>query len=361
MPTLATHPSFTALLVSACVSLAACSPAQNDKALNDDLASSKSEPVQGPLDGVQQNLIGEVLENRIASNLPDLPAANVQCASDALNALVDAPDAIFASLARQPGSDSAIAMQSASNPLIGTMERFTVNLQNLLVALANQTECGSVSSTSGMDSLQNTPFSAADSALQDMASSLTGFRASAGANGTTDDGDPNLTALTSLLRPQLLLVSTALNMLPDMYKEAPVVGGLLLTLRDATFDLSQMMDPVGDYDPLGTNEATALLLYNLLSNIFLEVLPADQFDAQSGGNYSETMQGLIQTLVGTVGQVTLIVLAPTFETGLNGAASPILDPVEQLITDVLASAGLAGDPNSGNPLTAFLHRLFGGV
>lgn len=361
MATLTTHTALTATLTAACLSLAACSSGQTDTALNDNPTSSKSEPVQGPLDVVQQNLISEVLENRIASNLPDLQAANVLCASDALNALVDAPDAIFASLAQQPDADSAIAMQSAGNPLIGTMERFAINLQSLLVALANQTGCDSAPTTRDMNSLQNTPFSDAGSALQDMASSLSSFRANAGASGTTDDGDPNLTALTSLLRPQLLLVSTALNMLPDMYKDAPVVGGLLITLRDATFDLSLMMDPVGDYDPLGTNQGTTLLLYDLLSNIFLEVLPAEQFDAQSGGSYSETMQGFVETLVGTVGQVTLVVLAPAFDTGLDGAASPVLDPVEQLITDVLVSAGLAGDPNSGNPLTAFLHRLFGGA
>lgn len=338
----------SAFLLSACGSNSSPSNSVND---------GKSNVVEGPLDVLQDQVVTGVVGLQVGAALPQPLGPTVECAADAVNSLIDAPDALLAALANAAGGDPAAAFQGATDQIVGSLQRFAADLQSTLMALTGSTTCSTVAGggSSGEpmagNPLAGTPLEPIGAALETIVVTLSG-------SGTGED--PNLTSLTDLLAPQLLLLSSAFNIVPDQIKETPVFGGLLLTLRDATGDLAIALPAIGNYDAATTNYRLQLLLDNLLSHVLLDVLPVRMIDAQTGGDFAGQIENGVDQLVAALGVGTGQLITPLFDQLLNGAASPILNPIENLLDQLLGRVVLGGvDPATGNPLTALLAGIVG--
>jgi len=344
----------TAIGLSACSS--GSSPSSSDAVSVG--SNGKSQEVSGPLDIVQEQVVSGIVGDQLGGALPEPLGPTVQCAADAINSLVDGPDALLAAMTELGGGDPAAAMNDAADQFVGSLQRFAADLQSTLMALANSGECSTVAGGTATgdplsgNPLAGTPLAPIGAALEPLVSSLGGLSAG-------NDSDPNLTTITDVIAPQLLMLSSAFSMVPDEAREAPVLGGLLLTLQDATGDLAFALPAIGDYDASGTNAGVTVLLDNVLSNVLLEVVPVRMIDEQTGQDLEGRLQPAINTLVSALGTGTSTLITPAFEDLLDGAASPVLDPVEALIGQLLGNIGIAGDPATGNPLTALLGGIVG--
>ncbi len=321
-------------------------------------SNGKSEEIAGPLDIVQEQVVSGIVGDQLGGALPEPLGPTVQCAADAINSLVDGPDAVLVALTELNGGDPAAVMNAASEQFVGSLQRFAADLQSTLTALAGSGECSTVAGGSSTGNplsgnpLSGTPLEPVGAALETLVSSLGGL---SGDNGT----DPNLTTITNIIAPQLLMLSSAFNMVPDEARQAPVLGGLLTTLQDATGDLAFALPAIGNYDAAGTNAGITVLLDHLLSNVLLDVVPVHMIDEQTGQDLAGTLQPAINTLVSALGTGSSLLITPVFEDLLDGAASPVLDPVEALIAQLLGNVGIAGSPATGNPLTALLSGIVG--
>ncbi len=351
-----------AAMCGATLGLAACGGGDSSPSSSSSLLTGpdgKSEEIPGPLDVVQEQVVTGLIGNQIGGVLPAPLGPTVQCAADAINSLVDGPDAVLVALTNLNGGDPAAAMSQAATQLVGSLQRFAAELQSTLMALANSGECSTVAGGTSNGNplagnpLAGTPLEPIGAALEPLISALGGF------SGGGSDTDPNLTSVTDIVAPQLLMLSSAFNMVPDQAKNAPVLGGLLQTLQDATGDLAFALPAIGNYDAASTNAGITVLLDNVLSNVLLEVLPVRMIDEQTGQDFEGRIQPAINTLVSALGTGSSLLITPAFEQLLDGAASPVLDPVENLLDQILGNVGLVGADPTGNPLTALLGGIAG--
>jgi hypothetical protein len=173
------------------------------------------------------------------------------------------------------------------------------------------------------------------------------------------NGDPNLTSVTDLVAPALSELSVVLGNVPEQVEAAPVLGGLFLTLETATADLATALPAIGDYNAIESNAEIKTLLNNLLGNVLLEVIPVRAIDEQTGQNFAEQIELGITTLTDALGNVTGPIVTPLFDEVLNGAASPLLDPVESLLGQLLGIVTVPTGVASGNPLLGLLSPVIG--
>lgn len=357
MNTIFTKNLTIAALVGASMGLAGCSGGTS--ILSGDTDDAKTTPVEGPLDVLQDQVVTGLVGTQIGGALPEPLGPTVQCAADAINSLVDAPDALLAALTNAAGGDPATALNGAADQFAGSLERFVADLQSTLIALTGGETCGTVAAGDSNGTprsgnpLEGTPLATVGSALEDIASTLGGF------SGSSED--PNLTTLTELLEPQLMVLSRAFDMLPAPVNEAPIVGGVLATLRDATGDLAAMLPAIGDYQGREVNDGLETLLNNLLSNVLLRVIPVEAIDEQTGQNVSGQIQTAINMAINTLGSVTnSVLITPAFDEFLDGSASPLLNPIENLLATIIGALPLPGTATaSGTPLTGLLGGVAG--
>lgn len=349
----------TTLLLGACGSSSGSSPSNALDGGSNPGGDGKSQVVNGPLDPVQDMVVSNVIGDTLGGSLPEPLGPTVQCAADALNSLVDGPDALLLALTSAGGGDPAAALQGAGEQLVGSLTRFAAELQSTLMALAGGSSCNTVATGSadgsplGGNPLAGTPLEPLGAALEQLVAALGGFQGPGG-------DDPNLTSVTNAVTPLLAQLSSAFDMIPPEARQAPVVGGLFTTLQTATADLSQTLPFVGAYNPVGTNMGVEMLLNNLLSNVLLQVVPVAMIDEQTGQDFSGQIQAGIDTLTASLGSVSGQLITPLFNEVLNGAASPVLDPIEQLLQQLLGNLPLPGQSAaSGNPLSGLLGGVAG--
>lgn len=302
--------------------------------------------VEGPLDPVQIQL-SEIVGNQVGSALPDPLGGTVMCADEAVEALVDAPDALLAAFAALPGgADPATAFNGAAADMTATMQVFAAKLQSALMLLAGQgTTCDT--STAGGNPFAGTPLEPIGAPLAALISGLNGV--GDGGNG----GDPNLTVVVATITPLLDQLEAGFTMVPAELQGAPIVGGVLATVQDAIGDLSSLLTAAGGYDPVATQAAIENLLDNVLGNVLLGVIPVGEIDAATGQDFATQIQDGINTLTAEFGAGLGMLITPAFNDGLNGALSPILDPVEGLLSQLIAAT------DTGNPLDGLLGGLAG--
>ena len=354
----------TALLGSAFI-IAGCNSGSSDVAAADapsrDTAVSDSK-VAGPLDPLQA-IVADVVGAGVGGALPDPLGPSVMCASDSINALVDVPDLLLLSLQSLPdGEDPAAALQDISGELVGSLQDFATQLQGTLMSLAGGGNCGTAASSGafalgGANPLAGTPLEPVGAALQDLSAGLSLLD-----TGITDGDDPNLTSVTDTVTPLLAQLSAAFAMVPPEVSDAPVIGGVVQTLESAVGDLAFTLPFVGNYQPFATQFGLELLIDNLLSNVLLETLPVDEIDAATGQNFRGQIEGAITQVRGALGLTVGTLITPAFNDLLNGAAAPILDPVEGLLAQLLGGGQPIGDgglPVGGNPLQGLLGSVAG--
>ncbi|MGJ8668619.1 MAG: hypothetical protein ACSHXK_03930 [Oceanococcus sp.] len=318
-------------------------------------ASARSKQFSGPLDPLQDAVVSDIVGGQLASNLPAPLDTGVSCLADAVNSLVDGPDALLAALTDLPnGADPAAAFQAAAGDLTGSLQRFADELQAALAALSGQQDAcstvagnGSAPNTAGANPLAGTPLETLGDALAQLAG---GADMLSGSNE-----DPELTAVTNLLSTLVGNVLAGFSLIPGEVQQAPVVGALLGTIQTTLVDLRNTLPSVGIYDAVNTQAGIEGLLNNLLDNVLTGVIPVAQIDAATGQNFSEQIQGGIDQLTAQLGSGLGQLITPAFNDGLNGALEPILDPAEGLLAQLLNGDSI----NGSNPLTGLLSGIAG--
>jgi hypothetical protein len=284
--------------------------------------------VAGPLDPVQDEVVIGIIGIEIASQLPDPLDVTVACAASALNYLVDGPDAILAAASGLSDTqDPFAAFNSAQAQLQTSLELFAAQLQASLLSLADRGACDPASAPAAAsvgNPFIGTPLEAVGVQLLALSAAL-----------SDSESDPNLTSVTSTLAPILAQLSAALAALPADLQNAPAIGGMINTLAIATADVSNLLPHVGNYDGANTAAEAANLVNNLLSNVMLGVLPVSDIDAASGQNFAGEIQNGINALSAQLGTSVGMVVTPLFVQGLDGALSPLLNPVEGLLAVIL--------------------------
>ncbi len=300
--------------------------------------------VEGPLDPVQDEVIDGVVVGELGSQLPAPLDGVVSCVALSLNYLIDAPDAILAGAeGLASGADPYDAFNSSAADVQASLERFAGSLQASLTDLVNRGECSADQDTTAQagNPLSGTPLASVGTALQGLISSF----------ATENGADPNLTSVTTVVAPALAALAVELgNSIPAEISNAPVLGGLVSTIETAATDIADLLTSFGAYDAAGTTADAQMLLNNLLTGLLINTLPVGEIDPA----VEAQLQAGIVTLTSTLGSGLGQVVTPLFNEGLNGVASPLLDPVEGLLAAILAEgnpldgvlAGFAGDNNN---------------
>lgn len=291
--------------------------------------------VEGPLDPVQDEVVDGVVVGQLGSQLPAPLDGLVGCVALSLNYLIDAPDAVLLGAeGLASGADPYDAFNASAVEVQNSLELFAGSLQASLTDLVNRGECSPDSDTTAQagNPLSGTPLEDVGAALEGLISSF-----------ATDNGaDPNLTSVTNIVAPALAALAVELgNSIPAEVSNAPVLGGLVSTIETAAGDIADLLTSVGDYDAAGTTADAQMLLNNLLTGLLINTLPVGEIDP---GAEAQLQAGIV-TLTSTLGAGLGQVVTPLFNEGLDGVASPLLDPVEGLLAGILAQ---------GNPLDGVL-------
>ncbi len=347
----------TSVVLSASL-LAACGGGSSDapgSSFNEAAVEARSNQINGPLDPVQNSVVSDVIGGQLAANLPAPVGPGVSCLADALNSLVDGPDAVLAALQGLPsGADPAQALQSAAGHLTGSLQRFADELQAALAALSGQqANCTTVAAgaraadTSGNNPLSGTPLAALGDALAGLAGGVDG------AAGNAED--PDLRAVAAALQSLLGNVEAGFSLIPAEVRTAPVVGSLLETIETTIVELRTTLPAIGAYDAPQTQAGLESLLNNLLDGVLTGVIPVEQIDQATGQNFSGQIRAGIDQATVLLGNGLGQLITPAFNQGLNGALEPVLDPVEGLLAQLLNGDSI----NGGNPLTGLLAGIAG--
>ncbi len=332
-----------------CSLLVACGDgADSSSPVTDNPILTEGKAVEGPLDPIQDALMGTVISGEIAVALPVPLGPATACLGDALNRLVDGPDALLLALTGLPsGADPVGVLQAAGDQLAFSVEDFAAETQAALMVLGGQLDdCGGPRLPVAGNPLAGTPLEPVGASLENVLAAL---------RGQGSDDDENLGPLVDALAPALAELAGAFGMLPPEVKDAPVLGGLLGALETAVADLALTMPAVGAYDAMGTQAGVESLLNNLLANVLLGVLPVSEIDEATGQDFSGQIQAGIDEATAALGDGLGLLITPLFDELLNGALEPVLDPVEGLLAELLNPSGLA----AGNPLDGLLSDLAG--
>lgn len=230
------------------------------------------------------------------------------------------------------------------------------------------------------------PLTDALAQLQDQLAGLAGgsFPGFPGGDGGGNVEDADLEPLTDVLDTVVSSLGLALangqTGLEDAAgSEVPVISGLLTTLSTALADTGSLVDQVGQYNGVDANAEIENLLENLLGNVLTQVIPLELIGEQTGQDIAGPVRDGIAQGVSALGDGTELLIDPLLSDVLDDAASPLLDPIEGILAQLLAASpvdlgdtlgggigqltdaltGLAGQGGSGggSPLDALLGGL----
>lgn len=325
-------------------------------------SSSEFTGVNGPLDPVQ-NGVADVIGGQLGDALPEPLGPGVKCLEDSVNFLVDGPDALLAALLALPeGADPQAAFEEAAADVQLSLEAFAAQLLAALVTLSGDNpECdtnGAGGGGDGENPLAGTPLEPVGAVLVELQGAL-GLLGDDEGDGGNGGQDPNMTPLLAeTIAPLLVQLSAAFDQVPEEARQAPVLGGLFLTLQQGSADLADVLQNAGPYDGPGTSASLEVFLNNLLGNVLLQVIPVAELDAQTGQDFSSQIQDGIDTLTAAlVGDGLSQLINPLFDDVADDAAEPLLQPLEDALAMILA--GDAGGGGTGTPLDQLIGLLTG--
>lgn len=329
--------------------------------------------VAGPLDPVQTQLEGALL-NPLANALAGTPLSGVvDCANELVNyKVLDTVDVLASALALSANPSDLTALPQTLDPAVLTerVRAIAFDTAQLLLSLnGTGTFCATLGNSvsgnagaqqllSGSNPLAGTPFEALGAVVGPAIGQL--LNATGGAR---PDSDLPLASLLSAYQQFNTAVQTGLALLPADAQNAPVVGGVLLTVGDALDDLGGVFTGLSTFNPTTLQTGLTTLLSGIAGNLTTNLLPLGslegglgQPDALSGlnalavGDFGSTLAGLISggsaipslTSLGLLGDV----LAPL--------QSTVLAPIISLLSLELGSNPLAPGGTSGDLLTGTL-------
>jgi hypothetical protein len=379
----------------------------------------------GSLDVVQE-LVDDLVGRQIAGVLPEPLGSVVACTGDVVNNVLDVPDALLVGLEDLAATQDPASLETALEGVGNSLGNVVFNVQALLFGLlGDQTQvcdqAGSGEVIADGQGLTGTPLDAVLTPLAanlgELVDSLGGAAAGTPAAALVDPlvqgldalltvleggdvpslpglpgggdnpltallgqlqsqldglsggngGDQNLQPLTDVLDTVVASLGTALGTgqtyLEDAAgSEVPVVSGLLGTLSVLLQDTGSLVNEIGEYDGVNANFAIETLLENTLGNLLTEVIPLSFIGEQTGQDLATPIRAGISQVISTLGDGTALVIEPLLDIVLDDAASPLLDPIENVLAQLLGAAPIElGDVLAGgiSQLTDALGAVLG--
>lgn len=331
--------------------------------------------VAGPLDAAQDPLSQQVF-GQIAGGTSDTPLEPVvQCADQAITfGALDIGDAVLVAL--QDGAESGdpqAAIENASMGIQAAAEQFTVDLQNLLTALAEQ-QCATAGGDNGNNDggddgggsdnpLAGSPLAPLGEALIPVLDQFPG-----GSNGGGDGEIADLQELSNFYGELDQALQDGLSQVPPEAMEAPVLGGIFSTLSTTLSDLDALLSAVAIFDSADSTAQVQNTVNNLLDNVLTRIVPVAFIEEQAGseGEFSGQIEGGVDQITEQLGNLQTV-FDPVFNDLLADALQPLIDPVGNQVlpailgplTDALADGGSGGGDGgpTGTPLDAVLAPL----
>ena len=244
--------------------------------------SAAYQGVAGPLDAVQEPLSTQVLTplSEAAAGTP-LEGA-VSCVDQVVvQDTIDVLDSILGAVDPTSMNDPQVAFAAAAENIQAAVNELLADLPVLLTSLAGQGDCTGTGggASDGSNPLAGTPLAPLGDALAPLFAAGSGFGGGFGGEGgqTLD-----LTALQALTDQLSAAFNDGLSNLPAEVADAPVLGGLLVTLQTTFNDLNTTVAALDDGDGAATAGAIAGTLDNLLSNLLINVVPVGFIEEQAG-------------------------------------------------------------------------------
>ncbi|WP_022958253.1 hypothetical protein [Spongiibacter tropicus] len=330
--------------------------------------SAAYQGVAGPLDAVQEPLSTQVLTplSEAAAGTP-LEGA-VSCVDQVVvQDTIDVLDSILGAVDPTSMNDPQVAFAAAAENIQAAVNELLADLPVLLTSLAGQGDCTGTGggASDGSNPLAGTPLAPLGDALAPLFAAGSGFGGGFGGEGgqTLD-----LTALQALTDQLSAAFNDGLSNLPAEVADAPVLGGLLVTLQTTFNDLNTTVAALDDGDGAATAGAIAGTLDNLLSNLLINVVPVGFIEEQAGqgGVFSSQIEAGIAAITEQLGSGLGAVLDPAFDAlfgsateQLIGGLNMLLTPIGEAITGGLSSGGGSGAGPTGTPLDILLAPLQG--
>ncbi len=330
--------------------------------------SAAYQGVAGPLDAVQEPLSTQVLTplSEAAAGTP-LEGA-VSCVDQVVvQDTIDVLDSILGAVDPTSMNDPQVAFAAAADNIQAAVNELLADLPVLLTSLAGQGDCTGTGggASDGSNPLAGTPLAPLGDALAPLFAAGSGFGGGFGGEGgqTLD-----LTALQALTDQLSAAFNDGLSNLPAEVADAPVLGGLLVTLQTTFNDLNTTVAALDDGDGAATAGAIAGTLDNLLSNLLINVVPVGFIEEQAGqgGVFSSQIEAGIAAITEQLGSGLGAVLDPAFDAlfgsateQLIGGLNMLLTPIGEAITGGLSSGGGSGAGPTGTPLDILLAPLQG--
>ena len=307
--------------------------------------------VAGPLDPVQTQLSGSVLDP-LASAVAGTPLESVVQCSDAVvnGSALDIADTVLVALqaaAANPGTADPAA-------LADSMRLMVVNLTQMLQGLAGQAG-GCATSTltlaqlqAALHALDGTPLAPLATQLEPVLAQIISTLGTGSGSGTT----PSLATLASLAAQLNTAMQTAMAQIPASAYSAPIVGGALSAVSTALTDISALLTAAANMNSAAASTALQSLVTHALTQLLTQVVPLSTLESQSGETGALSTQiaaavAQLKTLLS--GSVGTAPGSTVFGNSLLSALAPALSPVQTLLPTILGPImdALAGGTASG--------------
>jgi hypothetical protein len=327
-------------------------------------SSSGSNPgaavtVSGPLDGVQTTVSNDALGLLEQASAGTPLQGVLVCTDDLANHnTLDILDSLL-NAAQNPSSASSTTPAQVQ----ALLKEMASNLTGLLNALAGKGGCGQANTAPVTNPLAGTPLAPLGDALLPV---LQKIQAQLASGSTSGNG---LDSLASLVAQLNTAFQTGLAQVPSSASSQPVVGGVLLTLKDALNNLSSLTSAFASNNTSGFQSATQSLLDKLLVDLLTQVVPVTTIENKAGkpGAISGPISTAAATFASNVANALTQGEAALQSALSNSQLAPVMDLVNKLlpaildpITKALAGAGSgssSGSGPTGTPLDAVLAAL----
>ncbi|MGH8461987.1 MAG: hypothetical protein ACRESS_10305 [Stenotrophobium sp.] len=334
------------VIMSSGLALAGCGGGSADSSSSGSVPARQA--VAGPLTPVQGTLSSSVLQPLAVATVGTPLSGVVSCADFAVNG--DALNVVNAiANGVQGAAQNPQAIANVAPQVQTQVQQLAADLQQLLSSLAGGAACNSSGSTTALsaDPLAGTPLAPLSAALLPVLAQIT----AAGQGGA-----PSLSQAATELSQISAAFNAAYAQLPASATGAPVLGGVLTTLKGTVANLVALLQTAAGGDPTATTAALQTTVTGTLQSLLLNVLPINALPTASGSNAlpGQVTAGISQltSLLGGLGSSSSNTALPSqLNTALLGQ---VLAP---LTTALPVSGGAAG----ASVLTGLLSQITGSL
>ena len=317
--------------------------------------------VEGPLDVVQQPLSEQIIAP-LASAAAGTPLEGaINCVAGFIATdVLDILDSVLVQVDPASLHDPAVLMSNSAAGLQVAVTELATDLPAALASLTGASCTGGSAGSSGSNPLTGTP-------LAPLGDALAPVFAAANGGGSSGGEAPSAAALMQQLSAAFSegLATVIAQDQSGQVVDAPVLGGLLVTMDQAFSDLAVMIAALESMNADATGAAVTTTLTHLLDNLLIKVVPIGFIEEQAGQGpvISSQIEAAVAALTGLLGGdlsgLSDSNFAALFGAGASDLFAPlgdtILPSIQSGITGALAGGGAAGTTDT--PLDAVLDQL----